>query len=103
MTNTSARAPHTRLDVERIKRESDVVRVLRALGFTHARYGPNFKCVFGTHDDKHPSCHAYPRTNTVKCFSCGESADVFALVQRVEGADFPTAVRRVAEICNIVL
>lgn len=90
-------------DKQRVKAGADVVRVLHALGFSHARYGPNFKCVFPEHEDHKPSCHAYRQSASIKCFACDRHADVFALVMLFERCEFPDAVRRVAQICGIPL
>jgi len=45
-------------------------------------------CIF--HDDRNPSM--YVKNNFVHCFSCGKTADVIEVYQKIHGATFPEAV-----------
>lgn len=45
----------------------------------------NYKCIFGGHEDKHPSMHVYQKTNTCKCFACGGFGDVITVVSKLDG------------------
>lgn len=40
----------------------------------------NFKCLNPAHDDKNPSMSLNKQANNVKCFSCGETYDIFDLI-----------------------
>lgn len=51
-----------------------------------------YLCIF--HEDKNPSMHYYPETNTVFCFSCGESADSIKIYQHLNNCNFIEAVRQ---------
>jgi hypothetical protein len=47
--------------------------------------GKAFRCLNPDHEDRHPSMRYLSRTNTVRCFSCGWSGDVFDVVGAVFG------------------
>lgn len=68
---------------------------LREHGYPLTR---SFRCLSPAHQDRHPSMRYNPKNQTVHCFSCGASFDVFDLVGMEEGLDaFPQrleAVRR---------
>lgn len=44
------------------------------------------------HQERTPSCHLYPKTNTYKCFGCGAFGDSIDFVQKYLNADFKAAV-----------
>lgn len=48
------------------------------------------------HQEKTPSLHYYPKTNTCHCFGCKKSFDSIALYQAVHGCDFKTALNALA-------
>lgn len=58
--------------------------------FLYARCGVenlnrSFRCPSPTHDDRDPSAHYYKNDNTVHCFGCGKTWDVFSLVGELDG------------------
>ena len=58
----------------------------------------NFRCLNPQHEDKHPSMHYFPQTETVHCFACGVTYDIFHLVGQEEHIpDFPSQLKRVQE------
>lgn len=58
----------------------------------------NFHCLNPQHEDKHPSMHYFPQTETVHCFACGVTYDIFHLVGQEEHIpDFPSQLKRVQE------
>lgn len=58
----------------------------------------NFRCFNPEHEDKHPSMHYFPQTETVHCFACGVTYDIFHLVGQEEHIpDFPSQLKRVQE------
>lgn len=44
-----------------------------------------FRCLSPDHEDRHPSARYMSRTNTVRCFACGWTGDVFKVVGTVYG------------------
>ncbi len=46
-----------------------------------------FHCLSPSHADRHPSMSYRPRTNTVKCFGCGEHGDIFDVIRMEYGLD----------------
>ena len=59
----------------------------------------HFQCV--AHDDSNPSMGCEDQVWT--CLSCGASGNVFSLIQRANGCDFPTAKRTAAEWAGVDL
>jgi DNA primase len=67
------------------------------------RAGKNYaaKCPF--HKERTPSFHVSPERGTYMCFGCGEKGDIFSFVQKMEGIDFPTALKQLAERAGVTL
>lgn len=66
------------------------------LGITDLRR--SFRCPSRDHDDSDPSAHYYENGNTVHCFGCDRTWDVFSLVGELDGIEsFPEQARAVAE------
>ena len=67
------------------------------------RVGRNWtaKCPF--HKERTPSFHVSPERGTYMCFGCGEKGDVFSFVQKMDGLDFPTALKQLAEKAGVKL
>ena len=58
----------------------------------------SFRCPSPNHDDRDPSAHYYANENTVHCFGCGKTWDVFSLVAELDGIDgFAEQARAVAD------
>ena len=53
------------------------------------------------HSDRNPSFKVDPERGRWKCFGCGEHGDAVSLVRKLDGATFPEAVRRVAELTGL--
>lgn len=59
----------------------------------------SFRCPLPGHDDRDPSAHYYENDNTVHCFGCGVTFDVFKLMELLYGiTGFAGQARKVADI-----
>ncbi len=75
-------------------REVDIVDVFRDITGTQPRKtGASYSVRCPFHDDKSPSCVLYPQSFSFHCFGCGEGGDVISLVMKLQGKEFPEAVR----------
>lgn len=55
------------------------------------------------HKEKTGSFHVSAERGTYHCFGCGEGGDIFAFIEKVEGVDFKTALRQLAERAGVPL
>ena len=89
-------------DVQQIKDRINIVDIvgqyvkLRRAGRTYMGL-----CPF--HKERTPSFHVSPERGTYKCFGCGEGGDVFSFLQKMDGTDFPTALKQLAEKAGVKL
>jgi DNA primase len=67
------------------------------------RAGRNFvgRCPF--HKERTPSFHVSPERNSYMCFGCGEKGDIFTFIQKIDGVDFVTALKQLAERAGVEL
>lgn len=68
-------------------RELARVRLSEVLAEVLSGFRPEkaFRCINPSHEDRHPSMRYQSRTNTVHCYSCGWTGDVFKVVGAVYG------------------
>ena len=89
-------------DVQQIKDRINIADIvgqyvkLRRSGRTYTGL-----CPF--HKERTPSFHVSPERGTYKCFGCGEGGDVFSFLQKMDGADFPTVLKQLAEKAGVKL
>ncbi len=89
-------------DVQQIKDRINIVDIvgqyvkLRKAGRTYTGL-----CPF--HKERTPSFHVSPERGTYKCFGCGEGGDVFSFLQKMDGTDFPTVLKQLAEKAGVKL
>lgn len=91
-----ARIPEEEL--ERIKRDVSIARLLEARGVALKRVGHDLRahCVFHAPDDD-PSLSIDPERNVFHCFGCGAKGSVIDLVMRLEGVSFRHAFEIIRE------
>jgi DNA primase len=91
----STEAPMGRIpedELERIKRETDLVALVRARGIELKPHGKDLigTCIF--HPDQTPSLVITPGRNLFHCFGCGAAGTPIDWVMRTEGVTFRHAV-----------
>jgi len=65
--------------------------------------GQNLKGLCPFHQEKTPSFIVSPARNTWHCFGCGEGGDIFSFIQKIEGLDFPAALKMLADRAGVQL
>lgn len=70
---------------------------------TLRRAGRNFVAPCPFHKERTPSFHVSPERGSYMCFGCGEKGDIFSFVQKIEGVDFPTALKQLAKQAGVEL
>lgn len=70
---------------------------------TLRRAGRNFVASCPFHKERTPSFHVSPERGSYMCFGCGEKGDIFSFVQKMEGVDFPTALKQLAKQAGVTL
>jgi len=70
---------------------------------TLRRAGRNFVGLCPFHKERTPSFHVSPERGSYMCFGCGEKGDIFSFVEKMEGVDFPTALKQLAKQAGVTL
>jgi DNA primase len=89
-------------EVQQIKDRINIVDVVsQYVQLRRAGKSYTAKCPF--HKERTPSFHVSPERGTYICFGCGEKGDIFSFVQKMDGVDFPTVLKQMAEKAGIKL
>ncbi len=67
------------------------------------RKGRSFVALCPFHNDSKPSLLVSPDKGIAYCFACQSGGDIFSFVQKIEGIDFPAALRMLAEKAGVEL
>lgn len=88
--------------ISRIKDSTDIVDLLgRYLQLRRSGNGWTACCPF--HNEKTPSFHVNPARQIFKCFGCGVGGDAVKFLMMFENLDYPTALRRIADMNGIAV
>ncbi|MBS1717905.1 MAG: DNA primase [Armatimonadetes bacterium] len=67
------------------------------------RAGRSLKGLCPFHDDRNPSFHVSTETGRYRCWSCGESGDIFTWVMKTRNVTFPEALQMLADRAGVTL
>lgn len=82
---------------ERLKSEVPIARVIGQ--YTTLRHaGDQLLGRCPLHDDKRPSLHVYPETNSFHCFGCGVGGDALSFLEKRENLTFGQALEALEKI-----
>ncbi len=87
---------------ERIKQAIDIVDLVGSY-LPLRREGRGFKALCPWHDDTRPSLQVNPERQSFRCWVCDIGGDIFSFIMRMEGVEFPEALRMLADRANISL
>ena len=90
------------LETEQIKERINIADVVGEY-VQLKQAGQSMKGLCPFHMEKTPSFIVTPRRGSWHCFGCGEGGDVFSFVEKVEGIDFPAALKLLAQRAGVQL
>src|ERR1035437_4803426 len=79
-------------DIERLKNEISVERLVESAGIALQKSGKDKIGLCPFHEDSTPSLIVTPEKNLWHCFGCGAGGDAFAWVMKLRGISFRHAV-----------
>lgn len=87
-------------EINAIRSKANIVDVIGSY-IPLTQRGKNYLCVCPFHDDHSPSMSVSEEKQIYKCFSCGNTGNVFTFVENYENVPFLESVAIVAEKCGI--
>jgi DNA primase len=87
---------------QRVKQAVDIVELVGSY-LPLQREGRGFKALCPWHDDTRPSLQVNSERQSFKCWVCDIGGDIFSFVMKIEGVDFPEALRMLADRAHISL
>ncbi len=90
-------------NIEEIKGKIDVVDLIQEYIQLKPAGTNNFKANCPFHNEKTPSFMVSRDKQIWHCFGCAEGGDIFAFVQKMEGMEFPEALRMLAKKSGVQL
>jgi DNA primase len=88
--------------IETIKSRIDVVEEI-GLVVVLQKSGKSYRGLCPFHNERTPSFHVFPESQTWQCFGCHEGGDVFTFVEKQQGLDFREALAYLAEKAGVSL
>jgi len=76
-----------------IKAKVDIVELFKSFGVKLKKVGKKWQGLCPWHKDKDPSLSVDREKGLYNCFGCGESGDVFTLVEKMKGYSFKEALK----------
>ena len=90
-------------DFDTVKERIDIYQVVSEHGVILKTSGRGFTGLCPFHSEKTPSFHVNPDTRSYKCFGCGESGDVFTILEKIDGLTPAEALKTLAERAGVEL
>ena len=78
---------------DEVKKNIDIVRLFSSFGVKLNKKGKSYTGLCPWHDDKNPSLSVDRDKGLYNCFGCGESGDIFSLVEKMKGFSFAQALK----------
>lgn len=91
---------YQRLDLEGLKRQVDIVRVIGSY-LELTKKGSNYVAICPFHNDSRPSLSVSPSKQIFNCFVCHTGGDAFSFIQKYEKIGYLEAVKKACDICGV--
>jgi len=85
----------------RIRECVKLIDLVREYGIELKRAGTSWKGLCPFHQEKTASFNVYEDSGVYKCYGCGKTGDIFALIMEMDGLTFPTAAKHLADRVGI--
>jgi len=86
--------------VKEIKEKVDIVSLFASFGVVLKKKGSSYLGLCPFHEDHNPSLSVDRDKGLYNCFGCGESGDIFTLVEKMRGFEFKEALVFLKEYLN---